>query len=229
MLPARSGSKGLPDKNIKDLCGKPLMAYAMEALRNSQAFQKHHCYLLLNTDCESYAEIGRKYGAEVPFLRPAVLAGDDAKIADVISHTVRYFEDSGKKFDLFALIQITSPFLQSTDIDDAINAFEQDPSLDTMISVTESEVMPLWCNTLEPNRSMRQFIPEEIKQKNRQELPTYYRVTGSFRITRWERVVNQAVDWYAGNARAAVVDNANSLDIDTPVDFEYAEFLMKRR
>ena len=228
MLPARSGSKGLPDKNIKLLCGKPLLAYATEAIQRSKTFQNHSCYIMVNTDSQKYAEIAMKHGAKVPFLRSDELSSDNANIMDAIHHTVIYFEEQKLSFDLFALVQVTSPFLQSTDLDSAILEMEKDESLDSIISVTESEVMPLWCNTLDISLNMNNFLSEEAR-KNRQELPKYYRITGSFKIARWNHVIHPSFDWCSRKSKAFIVSQDNSIDIDTALEFDFAEFIMTKK
>lgn len=229
MLPARSGSKGVKDKNIKLINGHPLMYYAIKAIQSSKCYNEHDCYIMVNTDSERYAGIAQELGAKVPFIRSKELSQDSSKIADVIADTVIYFNQLNIVFDLFALIQITSPLITSDDIDNAIDMFKKDDKLQTVNSVTESEVYPLWCNVLDNSLSMNNFISKDIRKKNRQELPTYYRITGAIRISRWHHFIDCGYDWYEGNVKALIMDNKHSIDIDTEEDFELAEILIKRR
>lgn len=229
MLPARSGSKGIRDKNIKDLNGKPLMYYAIHAILESSSYQKHECCVMVNTDSQRYAEIARQCGAGVPFLRAKELARDDSAVTDTIRDTIRYFDEREQPFDLFAMVQITSPLLTGRDIDHGIELFEKEKKLDFVNSVTEAEIMPLWCNTLPEDRSMKGFLDKEIRTKNRQELPRYYRITGAVRIARWNSLKQHDYDWYEGNTRALVMEQEASIDIDTELDFELAKLIMKGR
>lgn len=229
MLPARSGSKGLKDKNIKEINGHPLMFYAINAILESSSYKNHKCYVMLNTDSQNYADIGISLGAKVPFIRDKKLSKDNTCIVDVIDNSISYFKDRQVDFDLFAMVQVTSPLITAQDIDNAIHMFEEDSQLDTINSVTESEIMPLWCNTLDKDLDMKDFISEEIRKKNRQELPVYYRITGAIRISKWNHFINNKYDWYQGNVKALIMDNAHSVDIDTVEDFEWAKLLLKRR
>lgn len=229
MLPARSGSKGVKDKNIKLLDGKPLMYYTLDAIMSSKSYKKHNCYVFVNTDSEKYAKIAKKGGAQIPFLRKESLAGDSSSIKDTIKDTFLFFEEKQVKFDIFAMIQVTSPLITNSDIDNAIKEFENDENIDVLNSVTESEIMPLWCNKLSDDLLLNDFIDEKVKLKNRQELPKYYRVTGAIRMARWNFFKENNFDWYRGKSKAFIMSNEKSVDIDSELDFEWAEFLLKRR
>ena len=184
---------------------------------------------MVNTDSEEYAKLANAYGAVTPFIRPAELATDASPIWKTIDYTFRYFEQRRERFDLFALVQGTSPFTQSEDIDQGVDLLARDAATKSVLSVAEVDVPPVWCNTLDSTLSMKNFLSKEIRQKNRQELPTYYRVTGAVRIARWEQFQKNSYDWYFEDSKALILDRGRSLDIDTEEDFEYAEFIMGRR
>ena len=112
IIPARSGSKGVRDKNIRNLCGKPLMAYTIEAALESGEFDE----VMVSTDSEHYAEIARKYGASVPFLRSAKTASDSASSWDMVDEVLNCYAMLGKSFDTFCLLQPTSPLRDKKDI-----------------------------------------------------------------------------------------------------------------
>ncbi|MEZ5751843.1 MAG: acylneuraminate cytidylyltransferase family protein [Paracoccaceae bacterium] len=135
LVPARSGSKGLPNKNIRPLMGKPLLAWPIEAALASRFVDK----VVLSTDSEAYAEIGRKHGADVPFLRPAELASDTSPSIDFILHAIDFFEERGEKFDILVLLEPTSPMTEASDIDAAIAALCASPSLTAAVGVTAME------------------------------------------------------------------------------------------
>ena len=134
IIPARSGSKGLKDKNIKELNGKPLMAYTIEAALESGIFDCVH----VSTDSEKYAEIGRKFGADVPFLRDVELAGDKSSTWDALRYVVQEYRKRGKEFELVTLLQPTSPMRNARNIREAYEVFEQ-KSADAVISICELE------------------------------------------------------------------------------------------
>ena len=229
IIPARSGSKGVANKSIRILNGRPLLHYVIDAIRKSKSFSAHECCIFLNTDSEHYATIARKGGAETPFLRPKELATDSASVEAVVEHTVQFFNERNSPYDLIVLIQPTSPFLRPKDIDATINLFLGSEVVETVSSVTSAAVNPLWCNTLDSSRSMEDFIPASIRQKNRQELPDYYQITGSIRAMRWNYFERRGCDWYGENSKAVVIPMSNSLDIDTEEDFKYAEFLISQQ
>jgi CMP-N,N'-diacetyllegionaminic acid synthase len=227
MMALRSGSKGVKNKNIRSLGGMPLFAHAARAILNSLAYREGGT-LLVNTDSEEYARIANQYGAITPFIRPESMARDGSPIRDSIDYTFKFFEERGEMFDLLALIQATSPFTVSADLDRAVAMLRDGPRVKSVISVTEVDVPPVWCNTLDETLSMKDFLTKEIRQKNRQELPKYYRVTGAVRMARWADFRSNNYDWYFDDSKALIIDRARSIDIDTEDDFSYAEFLMHR-
>ena len=224
----RSGSKGVKDKNIRLLGGLPLFAHAAKAVLGSQAYRTGGM-LIVNTDSTDYARIANEYGAITPFIRPESMARDSSPIREAIAHTFNFFDERAETFDLFGLIQATSPFTTSTDVDRAVSVFSEGPRVKSVISVTEVDVPPVWCNTLDETLSMKDFLSKDIRQKNRQELPQYYRVTGALRIARWADFRASNYDWYFDESKAVIIDRARSIDIDSEEDFSYAEFLMNKR
>ena len=224
----RSGSKGVKDKNIRPLNGVPLFAHAAKAVLGSQAYLEGGT-LLVNTDSKDYARIANQYGAITPFIRPESMAKDNSPIREVIDYTYNFFSEKAETFDLFALIQATSPFTSSADLDRAVSVLRDAPRVNSVISVTEVDVPPVWCNTLDETLSMKDFLSKEIRQKNRQELPQYYRVTGAVRIARWVDLRKSNYDWYFDDSKAVIIDRARSIDIDSEEDFSYAEFLLHKR
>ena len=228
MMALRSGSKGVKDKNIRPLGGIPLFAHAARAVLGSRAYRENGT-LLVNTDSREYARIANEYGAVTPFIRPESMARDSSPIREAIDYTFNFFEARAEKFDLFALIQATSPFTISADLERAVAVLRSGERVKSVISVTEVDVPPVWCNTLDETLSMKNFLSKEIRQKNRQELPKYYRVTGAVRIARWVDFRANNYDWYFDDSKAVIIDRARSIDIDSEEDFSYAEFLLHNR
>ncbi len=223
-IPARSGSKGIKDKNIIDLCGKPLIAYTIEAARQSKYIDR----LIVSTDSAEYASVARKYGAEVPFLRPVELATDTSPEMHTTLHLMEWLEKEGlAAFDIIIRLQGTSPLRTAKDIDGALTLFFH-KNADTIIGVCEARTTPLAMNTLPADHSMHDFIPEWIKNKNRQELPTYYQLNGAIFIANW-KFIREQKSWFSGKSYAYIMPQERSVDIDNPLDLEFAKFLLENK
>ena len=219
IIPARSGSKGLKDKNIKMLKGKPLLAYTVEAALNSGVFDCVH----VSTDSEGYAAIAREYGADVPFLRDAELASDTAGTWDMVRAVVRKYQELGKEFDNVTLLQPTSPLRDAADIQRAISIFEE-KGADSVVSVCEVDHSPKICNTLGENDSMEDFIDTKTVGR-RQDLETFYRINGAIYIQKME-VLMEEKNLYGPKSYAYIMNKLHSLDIDDAFDFMVAETVM---
>lgn len=222
IIPARSGSKGLPDKNIKPLCGKPLMAYSIEAALKAGIYEVVH----VSTDSEVYAEIGREYGADVPFLRSAEMSGDTAGSWDVVLEVLENYKKRGKEFDMVTLLQPTSPLRNEHDIVDAYHYYVK-ISAKAVISLCETDHSPLWCNTLPEDGSMEGFNNNRPNLP-RQLLPRYYRYNGAIYMVdipflQADRKLDRE------GCFAYIMDKSKSIDIDTAEDFEFAEWYMSRK
>lgn len=221
IIPARSGSKGLKDKNIRLLNGKPLLAYSIEAAFASGMFDRIH----VSTDSEVYADIARKYGADVPFLRPEELSTDKTGSWDVVRYIIREYQKQGENFDTIALLQPTSPLRDAEDIKAAYCIYEEKKA-NSVMSLCEMEHTPLWSNVLPENHSMKNFIMPQ-NDIRRQDLPVYYRHNGAIYIESVDLILNDG-DLYGDNSYAYIMECSRSIDIDTIMDFEYAEFLMQK-
>ena len=221
IIPARSGSKGLKNKNIKELNGVPLIAYSIQAALNSQKFLNVH----LSTDSIEYAEIGKKFGADASFLRDKSLATDQAGSWDVVRWVVEQYEKMGKKIDTVALLQPTSPLRSTEDINNAYELFiKKDANI--VVSVCEMEHSPLWSNILPEDLSMETFEDNVISNTPRQELPTYYRMNGAIYIVKRDFIFSEK-PIYSERSFAYIMDKEASVDIDDELDFLLAETIIK--
>ena len=222
LIPARGGSKGLPRKNIKPLLGKPLIAWTIEEALASKYLDR----LIVSTDDKEIAEISKKYGAEVPFIRPKELAEDNAKGIDVALHAIDWLKknDKQKQYDLLMLLQPTSPLRTTEDIDKAIELlFLKDAK--AIVSVCEVDHYPLWSNTLPENGCMKDFIRKEIMNKNRQELPIFYRLNGCIYLAYCSYLQKQR-SFFGEKSFAYIMPKERSIDIDGEIDFRLAEILL---
>ena len=223
IIPARSGSKGLPDKNIKLLHDKPLLAYSIEAAEKSGLFDCIH----VSTDSERYEQIAREYGADVPFLRNEELSGDTAGSWDVVRWVLRQYAARGQRFDIVTLLQPTSPLREAEDIKQAYHLFEE-KAADAVVSVCEMDHSPLWSNTLPEDGRMDGFL-DQVADAGRQQLPTYYRINGAIYMLRTALLAEGAPGLYREGTYAYVMPKERSVDIDDALDFAIAETILKMR
>lgn len=219
IIPARSGSKGLVDKNIKMLGDKPLMAYSVEAARESGMFDE----IMVSTDSEEYARIAKESGASVPFLRSAKMSGDKAGSWDTVREVLENYKKLGKEFDTVCLLQPTSPLRTKKDIIGAYDLFEKKAAV-AVVSVCEMEHSPLWSNTLPKDGSLENFIRNKSGSR-RQDIETYYRLNGAVYIVYVSELL-KSTDLFREGSYAYVMPIERSVDIDTERDFEYAQFLL---
>ena len=223
LIPARGGSKGLPRKNIKPLLGKPLIAWTVEQAKNSKYIDK----VVVSTDDEEIAEISKKYGAEVPFLRPKELARDDSPTIDAIIHAINWFEERGEFFDILILLQPTSPLRTTEDIDNAIELFLNNKDALSLISVKENEHPPFWSLEIE-NKFLKPLFGEEYFKKRRQELPKSYMPNGAIFIS-YVDILKKYKTFYTPKTIAYIMPPERSIDIDNEFDFLLAEFILKNK
>lgn len=217
---ARSGSKGLPHKNIKELKGKPLMAYSIEAAIKSRLFDVVH----VSTDSSQYADIAKEYGADEPFLRSEYTSSDSASSWDAIREVLMQYEEVGEKFDNFMLLQPTSPLRTAEDIQAAFKLLDEKNAL-AVVSVCPVDHSPLQCNTLPKDLSLVNFRQNESRGLRRQMLEQYYRFNGSIYLSRVSSFLETG-DIYQKDCYAYVMDRLNSIDIDDEVDFKIARALL---
>lgn len=223
LIPARGGSKAVPRKNIKNLNGKPLMAWTIEAARKSRYIDK----VVVSTDDDEIMTIAKKYGSEAPFKRPKELASDNAKMMDVVLHCIKFFQNLDEEYDIIILLQPTSPLRGAYDIDKAIEYFVKKKAR-AIVGVVKCEHSPQWAGVLPRDHSMKNFIPENIREKNRQEIRTFYRINGAVYLADIGFIINKR-NWYGPKTFAYIMKRENSVDIDNLFDFMLAEFIMNKR
>ncbi len=219
IIPARSGSKGLKDKNIKDLNGMPLLAYSVRAAIDSKKFS----HVMVSTDSEVYANIAVKYGAEVPFLRNEINSSDKASSWDVVREVLENYHTMGIDFETVTLLQPTSPLRTAEDICNAFEVYHSKNATST-VAVCEMEHSPLWSNTLPDSHSMNGFL-SNATNRQRQQLNTFYRINGSIYIVDVKHFL-EGKDIYDSGSYAYIMPIKRSVDIDTEEDFKMVEFYM---
>lgn len=219
IIPARSGSKGLKDKNIKDLCGKPMMAYTIEAAVASGIFDTIH----VSTDSERYAQIAMQYGADVPFLRDVNYATDKSSSWDVVDYVLEEYRKLGKQFTMIALLQPTTPLRTEENIKGAYEVFLRN-NANAVVSVCEVDHPPLWTDVLPKDGNMKGFVAKKYREVPRQQMPVYYRVNGAIYLMKTE-MLTDILNLYDQNCYAYVMDKNHSIDIDDEYDFRLAEYM----
>lgn len=221
LIPARSQSKGLKDKNIRIMNGMPLLAYSIRSAQESGCFQEIH----VSTDSQLYSEIAKKFGASVPFLRSREAATGTASSKQVINEVLFKYQEMGQTFDTMMLLQPTSPLRTAEDIRQAYQILWENDA-DSVVGVCEMDHSPQWCNTLPEDGRMAHFIKPEILNTPRQELKTYYRVNGACYLCKVQ-AFQKAGTWYGEKSYAYVMPRRRSIDIDDELDFQIAEVVMR--
>lgn len=222
VIPARSGSKGLKNKNIRMFAGKPLMAYTIESAINSNQFECVH----VSTDSLKYADIARQYGADVPFLRSEKLSTDEAGTWDTVRFVINEYLRLGNEFDTVTVLQPTSPLRTYGDIIAAFHIFEKN-EVEAVVSVCETEYSPLLCNVLPENGSLNNFVDLNIVGR-RQQSQQFYRINGAIYIQRIDLLMRKG-KLYGEKSFAYIMAKRSSIDIDDDYDFTIAELLLLKR
>ncbi|MDA9244101.1 acylneuraminate cytidylyltransferase family protein [Amylibacter sp.] len=209
IIPARGGSKRLPDKNILDFAGKPLIAWTIAAALKS----KYITNVIVSTDDAKIASIAKKYGAKVPFLRPESLASDESTTIDVVLDLINKLSE---KYEYITLLQPTSPLRTAQHIDEA---FEQLRDKDAVVSLVKTEHPIEWCNTLSSNKNLDNFINGAVRNKRSQDLPEWYRINGAIYIVKTDVFLHEKAFLLEKGAVAYLMDREVSIDIDQKQDF----------
>lgn len=221
IIPARSGSKGLKDKNIRILKDKPMIAYSIIAAQKSNLFSE----IMVSTDSIKYAEISKKWGASVPFLRSVATSIDTADSWSVVREVLSNYYSNGIKYDTVCLLQPTSPLRTAEDIIEGYKELNKKKDADAITSVCAVDHSPLWMMTLGESFDLTEFRNNSTNMP-RQQLKSYYRLNGALYIRKL-KYSEKHIYILDKKEYAYIMDRKNSVDIDTIEDFEYAEFLMR--
>jgi CMP-N-acetylneuraminic acid synthetase len=225
VIPARGGSKGIPRKNIRALAGKPLLQYTAESALAAKRLTR----VVLSTEDAEIAEVGRRCGLEVPFLRPAELAQDNTPTLPVLQHVVGALEAVGQRYDAVCLLQPTSPMRWSQDIDACIELLT-DAEADSVVTLlpVPAQYNPHWVYFRGDDGFFRLSTGEANPIPRRQALPPAFRREGSVYVTRRDVLMRQN-SLYGSKLAGYVLAASRSVDLDTPEDWERAEELLRSR
>jgi CMP-N,N'-diacetyllegionaminic acid synthase len=225
LITARGGSKAIPNKNIRQLGGQPLLAYCARSALAATTLER----VLLSTDSEDIAAVGRAHGLEVPFMRPASLARDDTPTLPVIRHVIEELERRGERFDAICLLQPTDPLRRSEDIDACVRLLASSDA-DSVISVHEvpPHYNPHWVFFRGPDGGLRLSTGERDPIPRRQELPPAYHRSGSIYVTRWH-VIRDQHSLYGAKVLGHLMPRDSSINLDTFEDWSHAERRLQER
>ncbi|WP_341894452.1 acylneuraminate cytidylyltransferase family protein [Ferrovibrio terrae] len=218
---ARGGSKGIPRKNLSLLDGKPLLAWAIDSARSCPSVGR----VIVSTDDDEIASMGRQFGAEVPFIRPSYLAQDGSPEWLAWRHAVNFVQTSDGPFDTFLAVPTTSPLRSPEDLERCIAKIQT--GCDAVVTVTEANRNPYF-NMVRFDEDGCVKIAVETGRiiANRQDAPPVYDLTTVAYAVK-PQLIMTANDIFDGRVKAVVVPRERSLDIDTPFDLQFAEFIVK--
>jgi N-acylneuraminate cytidylyltransferase len=221
LIPARAGSKGIPNKNIKLLNGKPLINYAIDLAR---CFVKDED-ICLSTDSFEIAEIAKQNNLYVPFLRPEKLSTDTAGSYEVMLHAVEFYESLGKNYEAIVLLQPTSPLRLKKHLKEALTLFKND--IEMVVSVKESQANPHW-NLFKENENgyLEKFIPSNYIR--RQDLPKAFEYNGAIYVINITELNKKKLNQFT-KIKKVIMDDFSSVDIDLPIDLAWAEYLFNTK
>ena len=220
VIPARSGSKRIPKKNIKNFCGKPIIAYSIEAAINCNLFDR----IIVSTDSDEIAKIGNKYGAETPFIRPEKLSDDFTHTHEVIGHTVSYLEKKGYNIDYACCIYPTAPFIQVSDLLQGLELIKSE-KWDLILAATNYSYPIFRSFEYLSNGGLKMIFPKYFNSRS-QDLPKVYHDTGQFY---WAKPKIWKSKSSGFNIKNSIVEipNFRAQDIDTVDDWQKAEVMFK--
>lgn len=224
IITARGGSKSIPGKNIKELSGKSLLGYTAEA-----ALASNLSRTILSTDSEDIASVGKQFGVEVPFMRPAELSVDTSTSLDTVKHALNWLKvNEGKVYDYLMILQPTSPLRTAADIDACIDlAIEKEAdSVMSMVELEDFSVKKL--KVLADDDLIKPLFEEEgASSGRRQDSEKVYKRNAAIYLTKVECIMND--DLFGERSYGYIMPPERSVDINAPIDFELAEFYLKRQ
>ncbi len=218
IIPARGGSKAIPRKNIKALSGKPLIGWTIDAAKRSSCIDR----LIVSTEDEEIASVARELGTDVPFLRPAELAADDTPGMAPVLHAISQLPD----YEWILLLQPTSPLRTAEDID-GIWQFCQERGAQSSVSVCEVGQHPYWMYQCDAAQRLEPFIKGRPDVTRRQDMPSAYALNGALYLARTEWLLKQG-SFIGPETLGYVMQPERSVDLDTPQDWCWVEFLIEQ-
>ncbi len=227
VVPARGGSKGLPGKNIRPLCGLPLIAHSIRAAALTPVITR----CVVTTDSAEIAEVARSHGGDVPFLRPPELAQDDTPMAPVVRHALEWVErEEALTYDAVLLLDPTSPARVPQQLADAAATLAADPALDGVVSISEPTFNPVWVGVRpdgSPRGTLARYFDTGAGVTRRQDAGRFLRINGNFYLWRSDFVRRLETSWFDEGVHAgAEIPEAQAFSIDDEYEFRLIEALV---
>jgi len=222
VITARAGSKGVINKNLRDLGGRPTIAYTIE----TGLACPHINEVALTTDSPELYKLGVDFGITVPFLRPKHLASDLARQEDAILHLMEWYEQQGNRFDLLCLLEPTTPLRKVATLNRGFKLLSACKEAGAVFSVAETKVSPVFCNELRKDGTLKGFVQKKYLWANRQELPVFYKLSSLVTICRWD-LYRKKQTFLLNSTMALKVDPIEAIDIDEPLDFFIVDSLIR--
>lgn len=224
VIPARGGSKSVPDKNIRPLAGKPLIAWAIDVAQSTEGIDR----VLVSTDSEKIGRVAQAYGAEIAE-RPAELATDSSLIIDTIRHLISELRARGEAIDILVLLEPTSPLRSPEDVEACLQLLTTPGrEYDCVATFAEARVNPHRTWKIE-NNEPRTFIPGAIPWLPRQQLPAAYQLNGGAIAFFVDRLPSDGISLVFGKTAAVVMPKERSVDIDSELDLALANAMLEAR
>jgi len=218
LIPARGGSKGIPGKNIKLLDGKPLIHYTIEIARALTSDEN----ICVSTEDVHIKNVVEQTGLELPFIRPEQLAADDSGMYEVLLHALDHYEKNGNYFDLLVLLQPTSPFRKKYQVVEAIGSWQ--PGLEMVVGAKLTKANPYYL-LFEENEKGYLIKSKTGTFRTRQECPAVYEINGAVYVIDVPSLRQRPLTAFE-RIRKYLMDDVSSLDLDTTLDWKFAEFLL---
>lgn len=222
LITARSGSKSIQHKNIKQLGDYPLIAYRIKSALSISL----PADVWVSTDSVEYAEIAAKFGATVPFLRPKELASDTASSSDVVLHAMNEAENRGLKYEAIGLLEPTSPFILYKQLNDAVNILFSYAEAENIVAVRETRPNSFFVQKESLYLSELSERLLHLKDHGRQNFEREITPSGGFYISKWNSFLKSKI-FYTAKTLSYLVGVENELEIDEPIDWEFAEFILQ--
>lgn len=227
LITARGGSKGVPNKNVREIGGLSLVGFKARAAKKSTSCAR----LVISTDSETIAAEAKRHGAEVPFMRPPELASDAAKSSDVIAHTIAWFEERGERYDAIMLLEPSSPFARPADFDGAVALMEK-TGANAVVGMRRMEVSSVFVGTMDSDGRIGEIVTKMKAQTAvlRQETKPEFTMNGGLYLFKWEYFkAHRNIYHDESGVYGWVMPDELSLEIDEMRDLYYAEFLIDKK
>ena len=225
VIPARGGSKGLPNKNLRELAGLPLIAHSILLAKMCPEIDR----VIVSTDSDAIAKVAQDYRCDVPFVRPPELASDEAPLWPVLRHALQTVEQlDGVRYEYLQLLDPTAPARFPSDVTEALQRLKENSSADGIICVSRPEFNPIWHGVVDRDGWLADLFPEAANVHRRQDVPVVYRIISTMNIWRADFVRREETTW-RGNGKFLMyeIPDVRALDIDDLDGFQRAEALIR--